>query len=131
MKRIVVYLFRGIVCWLGCAAILRLVYGPPTQYDQDVGIAYIVVCTILTGCAFVAWLVSRRGTLPARALTAATVGLVLSIGLIQVSAWKDLVFGLPWQYFYKDDGISLFPLIAPLSVSVLAGLLRLIPERSA
>jgi hypothetical protein len=56
--------------------------------------------------------------------------LALSIVLIQLSEQKDLVDGLPWQYFYKDDAIALFHLIAPLSVAVFAGFLRLIPERS-
>jgi hypothetical protein len=40
----------------------------------------------------------------------------------------NVVDGMPWQYFYKDDYIVAFQLIAPITIALLSGSLALIPE---
>ncbi len=37
---------------------------------------------------------------------------------------------MPWQYFYKDDYIYVFRLIAPITIALLSGTLTLIPEKN-
>jgi hypothetical protein len=41
----------------------------------------------------------------------------------------NFVDGMPWQYFYKDDYISVFQFIAPITIALLSGVLALIPEK--
>jgi len=61
--------------------------------------------------------------------SAAAIALVVSFALIALSGAFGPVDGLPWQYFYKDDYVLAFMLIAPITLAVLTGLLTLIPER--
>jgi len=56
--------------------------------------------------------------------------LVISFALIKISELFGIVDGMPWQYFYKDDYITAFRLIAPTTIALLAGVLCLIPERT-
>jgi hypothetical protein len=53
----------------------------------------------------------------------------IAIVLILTSELTNYVDGMPWQYFYKDDYIAVFQLIAPITIAILAGSLALIPER--
>ena len=53
---------------------------------------------------------------------------MICIVLILASELTHYVDGMPWQYFYKDDYIAVFQLIAPITIAILTGCLALIPE---
>lgn len=62
-------------------------------------------------------------------MSSAAIASAICIALIQASQLTDYVDGMPWQYFYKDDYIAVFQLIAPITIAILSGCLVLIPER--
>jgi hypothetical protein len=129
MRSIVVYLVRILVCGLGCAVVLRFCYGPATPYDEKRTTSYIVVSAILTTCALLGWLLSIRRSKALQAFSSAAIASAICILLIQASEWADYVVGMPWHYFYKDDYIAAFKLIAPITIAILSGCLVLIPKR--
>jgi hypothetical protein len=129
MRPIVVYLARILLCGLVCAAVLRFCYGPATQYDEGRTTSFVVVCTILTICAILGWLLRVRKSKASQAISSAAIASAICIVLIQASELTNYVDGMPWQYFYKDDYIAVFQLIAPITIAVLSGCLVLIPER--
>jgi hypothetical protein len=131
MRAIGVYLIRIVLCLLGCAAVLRFCYGPPTEYDPHPGGYYAVVCGILTLCGLFSWIVRSRRSRSAQFWSSAVLALVVSFALIQLSEWTHVVDGMPWQYFYKDDYIVVFQLIAPITIALLTGALALIPDKAA
>ena len=63
-----------------------------------------------------------------QAFSSAGIAATLCIVLILVSELTNYVDGMPWQYFYKDDYIAVFQLIAPITIAILSGCLVLIPE---
>ena len=130
VRVICVYLIRVLLCGLGCAAVLRFCYGPPIMYDPHPGNYYAVVCSILTLCALFSWLTRSRRSRQIEFFSSATIALVISFALIKISELFGIVDGMPWQYFYKDDYITAFRLIAPTTIALLAGVLCLIPERT-
>ncbi|HEX7158074.1 MAG TPA: hypothetical protein VF214_03610 [Edaphobacter sp.] len=129
MRLIGVYLLRIVLCAVGCGIVLRFSYGPRTEYDQDLAISYVVVCSILALCALLAWVLRLRRSRSLEVVSSAAIAMILCFALIRLSELADLVVGMPWQYFYKDDYIVVFQLIAPITVAVFAGILSLIPER--
>jgi hypothetical protein len=62
--------------------------------------------------------------------SSAAIALVVSFALIQLSEWTNFVDGMPWQYFYKDDYIAVFQLIAPITIALLSGTLALLSEKN-
>jgi len=131
VRVICIYLIRVLLAGLGCAAVLRFCYGPPTEYDPHPGGYYLVVCSILALCALVSWpLRSRRSRLAQFGSSAAT-ALVVCGALILLSELTNYVDGMPWQYFYKDDYIAVFQLIAPITIAILSGILALVPEHNS
>jgi hypothetical protein len=130
MRVFFVYLIRFLLAGLGSAAVLRICYGAPTQYDRDFGNSYIVVCSILAFCALFSWLLRSSRSQRAQFLSSAAIALIISVALIKLSEWLYMVDGMPWQYFYKDDYIVAFQFIAPITIAVLTGILSLIRERS-
>jgi hypothetical protein len=129
MRVFFVYLVRFLLAGLGSAAVLRICYGAPTQYDRDLGNSYIVVCSILAFCALFSWILRPRRSRLTQSISSAAIALVSSLALIQLSERANVVDGMPWQNFYKDDYIAVFQLIAPVTIAVLTGFLSLIPER--
>jgi hypothetical protein len=63
-----------------------------------------------------------------QAFSSAAIASVICIVLILASELTNYVDGMPWQYFYKDDYIAVFKLIAPITIAILTGCLALIPE---
>lgn len=63
-----------------------------------------------------------------QAISSAAIASAICIVLIQASELTHYVDGMPWQYFYKDDYIAVFQLIAPITTAILASCLALIPE---
>jgi hypothetical protein len=125
MRVVLVYLARMLLAGLGCALVLHLCYPKPTEYDRHLGNSYVVVCGVLAACALLSWMVRARQSRRAEYLSSATIALVLSFLLIWISELLNFVDGMPWQYFYKDDYILVFQLIAPLTVAILTGALAL------
>jgi hypothetical protein len=63
-----------------------------------------------------------------QAISSAAIASAICILLILASELTNYVDGMPWQYFYKDDYIAVFQLIAPITIATLTGCLALIPE---
>lgn len=76
-------------------------------------------------------LLGREDLVSPKFVSSAAIALIVCIALIQLSKFANLVNGMPWQYFYKDDSIVVFQIIAPATIAILSGILALIPERNA
>jgi hypothetical protein len=70
-----------------------------------------------------------RKSLASQAFSSAAIAAAICIVLILASELTNYVDGMPWQYFYEDDYIAAFQLIAPITIAILTGCLILIPER--
>ncbi len=112
------------LAWLACFAVLRYSYRGATVST----LSYVVTCSILACCGLVSWLLRWRGVRVIEFLSSAAIAFALAIGLILLSEAANIVDGMPWQDFYKDDYIIAFLPIAPLTIGVLSGLLTLLPE---
>jgi hypothetical protein len=127
MRILGVYALRIVLFFLGTAAVLRFSYGPATPYDHGRAISYLVVCAILTLCGLAGWAITTKVDRILRWIASAAIASMLTFGLIQLSEITNTVGGFPWQYFYKDDYVLVFQMIAPAAVGVLTALLSLIP----
>ena len=128
MRVVFVYLIRFLLAGLGSAAVLRFCYGPATPYDRNRATSFVVVCAILAACAVFGWLMRSRRSVASQAYSSAAIASAICIVLILASELTHYVDGMPWQYFYKDDYIAVFQLIAPITIAILTGCLALIPE---
>ena len=122
------YLIRFVFCAAGCALVLLYCYRGQSPGSETLK-SYLVTCTLLSLIGIVACLVRIRASRIGGFFSAAAIALVVSFALIALSGAFGPVDGLPWQYFYKDDYVLAFMLIAPITLAVLTGLLTLIPER--
>jgi hypothetical protein len=130
MKTAQAFILRTFLAGFGYAAVLRFCYGPATKYDDGSLMSYMVVCIILSACSCVGWMLRPKRTRTIQVLSSAAIAFALCLGLIWLSEVTNFVNEMPWQYFYKDDYIVIFRLIAPITVAVATGLLCLIPERT-
>jgi hypothetical protein len=116
------------LCALGCALVLRLSYGAGTSSDPGRFGYYAVTCSVLACFALPGWIFRLRNSRLAEILTSGLIAMAVSFLFILWSSAFGPVDNMPWQFFYKDDYVVVFLMLAPVTLSALTAILSLIPE---